>query len=88
MAERNELINASDFTSLKKLINAEITRRSNSNSTGSLSTYNGSTQQFSETPVNGKFITYEHIQKIATPLNAIDGTTTIQQENHWSMRPH
>ena len=43
MAEQGGLISSEDFTSLKKLINTEITRRSNSNSTGSLSAYNGST---------------------------------------------
>lgn len=43
MAEQGGLISPEDFTSLKKLINTEITRRSNSNSAGSLSAYNGST---------------------------------------------
>ena len=75
MAEQGGLISPEDFTSLKKLINTEITRRSNANSSGSISTYKGTSWQFSETPANGKFITYEHIQKITTPLNAIDGNT-------------
>lgn len=43
MAEQGGLISPEDFASLKKLVNTEITRRSNSNSTGSLSAYNGST---------------------------------------------
>lgn len=75
MAEQGGLISPEDFTSLKNLINTEITRRSNANSSGSISTYKGTSWQFSETPANGKFITYEHIQKITTPLNAIDGNT-------------
>ncbi len=75
MAEQGGLISPEDFTSLKKLVNTEITRRSNANSSGSISTYKGTSWQFSETPANGKFITYEHIQKITAPLNAIDGNT-------------
>lgn len=74
MAAQGELINASDFTALKKLVKSEITRRSNSASVGSMKAYNGTSYDYTTTPAKGKDIKLEHIQKITKPLDAINVT--------------
>lgn len=66
------LISASDFTALKKLVKSEITRRSNSASVGSMSSYNGASYNYIITPAKGKNIKLEHIQKITKPLDAVN----------------
>lgn len=80
MAEKDELITADDFVSLKKLVSNEISRRSTSNSVGSMSNYNGSNYQYTVSPASGKKITYEHIQKITAPLDAIDGGSLTPEQ--------
>lgn len=75
---KGELISASDFTTLKKLVKSEITRRSNSASVGSMSSYNGASYDYTITPAQGKDIkiNLEHIQKITKPLDAVTGSNT------------
>ena len=80
---KGELISASDFTTLKKLVKSEITRRSNSASVGSMSSYNGASYDYTITPAQGKDIkiNLEHIQKITKPLDAVTGSNTTPGKN-------
>lgn len=80
---KGELISASDFTTLKKLVKSEITRRSNSASVGSMSSYNGASYDYTITPAQGKDIkiNLEHIQKITKPLDAVTGSNTTPGTN-------
>jgi hypothetical protein len=80
---KGELISASDFTTLKKLVKSEITRRSNSASVGSMSSYNGASYDYTITPAQGKDIkiNLEHIQKITKPLDAVTGGNTTPGTN-------
>lgn len=81
--KKSELINASDFTTLKKLVKSEITRRSNSASVGSMKSYNGTSYDYTITPAQGKDIkiNLEHIQKITKPLDAVTGSNTTPGKN-------
>nr|DAY78563.1 MAG TPA: Insulin-like growth factor 1 receptor, IGF1, SIGNALING PROTEIN-HORMONE complex [Caudoviricetes sp.] len=81
--KKSELINASDFTALKKLVKSEITRRSNSASVGSMKSYNGTSYDYTTTPAQGKDIkiNLEHIQKITKPLDAVTGSNTTPDKN-------
>lgn len=76
MAAQGGLISASDFTTLKNLVKNEINRRSNSESVGSMSAYNGSSYNYTTTPEKGGNINLEHIQKITKPLDAVTGNNT------------
>ena len=78
---KGELISASDFTTLKKLVKSEITRRSNSASVGSMSSYNGASYDYTITPAKDKNIKLEHIQKITKPLDAVTGSNTTPGTN-------
>ena len=80
---KGELISASDFTALKKLVKSEIIRRSNSASVGSMSSYNGTSYDYTITPAKGKDIkiNLEHIQKITKPLDAVTGGSTTPKKN-------
>ena len=75
-ASKGGLISASDFTTLKNLVKTEITRRSNSASVGSMSSYNGTSYNYTTTPAKGGKINLEHIQKITKPLDAVTGGST------------
>ena len=81
MASQGSKITASDFTSLKNLVNSEIGRRGKAEGTGqnqsygSLSSYSGSGYQYTTTPAAGVKIATEHITKITTPIGAINGST-------------
>ena len=80
MAEKGVLITAEDFTTLKKLVDGEITRRSNSASVGSMSAYSGSNYAYSTAPAQGGKIAHEHIRKITDPLDAVDGVTSTPEQ--------
>lgn len=79
MASQGSKITASDFTSLKNLVNSEIGRRGKAEGTGqnqsygSLSSYSGSDYQYTTTPAAGVKILREHITKITQPLDAVTG---------------
>lgn len=80
-ANKGELISASDFTTLKNLVKSEITRRSNSASVGSMSSYNGTSYDYTIIPTKGGSINLEHIQKITKPLDAVTGSNTTPGTN-------
>lgn len=81
MAKQGGSISASDFITLKNLVKNEINRRSNSNSVGSMKAYNGSSYNYTTTPAKGKSINLEHIQKIAKPLDAVNGAKLTPNTN-------
>ena len=63
------LILASDFVSLKARVKAEMQRRSYY---GSLASYAGTAYDYTEVPADDKIIKTEHINKLVTPMNAIN----------------
>lgn len=80
MADTGDLLTASEITSLKKLTDEEVVRRSNSKSIGSLSAYTGSNYQYGIVPAADETVLREHIQKITEPINAIDGKTVTPEQ--------
>lgn len=62
-------ISADRFNELKARVKAECQRRAYS---GSVSSYGGTTYDYSVVPATGVVIKDEHREKIATPLNAIN----------------
>lgn len=66
------IITPAKFTELKALVKAECLRR---NQVGSVASYGGSAYDFSRTPVSDNTVVKEFYEKIAVPLNAINGTT-------------
>lgn len=65
------LITPERLVALKAAVKAECQRRKY---TGSVSSYGGTSYDFSVTPASGKMIKKEHYEKLAVPLNAITGT--------------
>ena len=63
------LILASDFVSLKARVKAEMQRRSYY---GSLASYAGTAYDYTEVPAGDKVIKTEHINKLVTPMNAVN----------------
>lgn len=69
------LISASRITDLKARVKAECTRRAtvgNASGSASVSSYGGTSYDYTNTPAAGVIIAQEHRTKIATPLNAIN----------------
>ena len=78
MARAGNQIYATDYTDLKKQLDAELNRRGKSEGTaqghsvGSMSAY---IQTYTTAPGSGRQIINEHIQKITQPLSAITGSS-------------
>ena len=62
---------AEDFINFKARVKAEMLRRSYS---GSLTTYGSSTYDYNNPPTAGGQMKTEHINKIITPMNAVNTT--------------
>lgn len=62
-------IEVSDFINLKKKIKDEVLRRKYE---GSVEVYGGANYDFTITPSHGKGVELEHINKMVTPLKAVD----------------
>lgn len=62
-------IEVSDFVNLKKKIKDEVLRRKY---TGTVEPYGGINYDFTTIPVQGKGVETEHINKMITPLKAVD----------------
>lgn len=62
---------AADFIALKARVKAEMQRRSYY---GSLTSYAGTAYDYTEVPANDKIIKTEHINKLVTPMNAINAS--------------
>lgn len=73
MPKTNELISSADFVNLKATVKKEITRRSNSKSTGSMAAYNNASYEYTTPPAKGVQVAQEHINKITQPLDAVNG---------------
>jgi len=73
MPKTNELISSADFVNLKATVKKEITRRSNSKSTGSMAAYNNASYEYTTPPAKGVQVAQEHINKITQLLDAVNG---------------
>lgn len=73
MPKTNDLISSADFVNLKATVKKEITRRSNSKSTGSMAAYNNASYEYTTPPAKGVQVAQEHINKITQPLDAVNG---------------
>ena len=62
---------AEDFINFKARVKAEMLRRSYA---GSLTAYGGSTYDYNNPPATGGQMKTEHINKIITPMNAVNTT--------------
>ena len=68
---------ASEFNALKARVKAEMQRRQYN---GSLTTYGGTSYDYTVTPAAGNTVLIEHMNKLVQPLNAINATgmTTVK----------
>lgn len=73
MPKTNDLISSADFVNLKATVKKEITRRSNSKSTGTMKAYTGAAYEYTTPPAKGVQVAQEHINKITQPLDAVNG---------------
>lgn len=69
------IITASRLNTLKSAVKAECNRRKY---TGSVTTYAGSTYNYSKTPAKGVIVKKEIYEKNAVPLNAISGDISTE----------
>lgn len=70
--QKDSKITASSFTDIKAKVKAEMQRRKY---TGSVSSYGGTAYDYTTTPVAGEKVLDEHIEKIKTPLDAVNSNT-------------
>lgn len=82
-ASQGNLISPEDFINLKKAVKTELTRRSNSNSYGSMSAYTTSAQDYTTTPASGNGILNEHIKKITQPIDAVSGSSLTPSDGSY-----
>lgn len=81
MAYSGSKITASQFTEMKALVKAEMTRRgktegtAQNNSKGTMSAYAGSSYDYSTVPAAGGKVLLEHITKLSQPIDATAGTS-------------
>jgi len=62
-------ISAERFTALKAKVKAEMLRRCKS---GSVAAYGGTAYDYTDTPASGHVIRKEHIEKLTTPMRAVN----------------
>lgn len=77
LASQN-IILASDFVSLKARVKAEMNRRCYS---GSLTSYAGTSYDYSVTPASNGKILPEHLNKLTTPVNAISNCGISEKQS-------
>ena len=77
LASKNVIL-ASDFVSLKARVKAEMNRRCRS---GSLTSYAGTSYDYSVTPVSNGKILPEHLNKLTTPVNAISNCGISEKQS-------
>ena len=65
-------IAATDFVNLKARVKAEMNRRKG---TGSLTSYAGTSYDYTTTPASGGKILEEHIDKLIVPLSNVNFTS-------------
>ena len=77
LASKNVIL-ASDFVSLKARVKAEMNRRCRS---GSLTSYAGTSYDYSVTPASNGKILPEHLNKLTTPVNAISNCGISEKQS-------
>ena len=77
LASKNVIL-ASDFVSLKARVKAEMNRRCRS---GSMTSYAGTSYDYSVTPASNGKILPEHLNKLTTPVNAISNCGIAEKQS-------
>ena len=76
---------AKEFNEMKKRIKAEVARRNNN---GDISQYAGRDYDYTSNPAKNGEIKLEHVNKIITPLNAINNNLTEKQKGDTYIDPN
>lgn len=87
MIAKDSQILPEDFNDLKQLIKDELTRRGKpegkgqNQSVGSMAAYAGPNYDYAIVPDEGVKILFEHIQKLADPINAVQKAITVSNND-------